>query len=133
MEKNKKVLWLPQHTPTPEQLKELEERGTIEYLKEISPKLFGKLANSPSSLKELSDLADELYTLCQKYYTVVLPIGSPAFNFLFASMYNTLGEAKMAGYHRNFVCAFAHTERLSVDNPDGTKTIKFKYEKFIYC
>lgn len=127
----KEILWVLQHTPTPAQIQELGN-GSITMLSEIEPKLYTALANSPSEYNELCKLADQLYQVCQRYDTVVLPIGSPAFNFIFASSYNTLGESLMAGYHRNFVCAFAHSKRVSQDNPDGTKTVRFNHEKFIY-
>jgi len=121
----KKILWACQHAPSPEQIKELD--GSIVELKNISQKLFLSLSNTPASVEAIEDLALQLQLECASYDEVVLPIGSPAFNFAFAR--------KVPRLNNPILYRFAHSKRVSEDKlqPDGTtvKTSVFKFEGWI--
>lgn len=128
----KKILWCPQHQITEDQRAELGP-VIIEDLQTVDPKLFKSLSNTTLD-SNLVDLADQLYKICQKYNVVVLPIGSPAFMFAFASQ-EAGGEPMMHPYHRRFQILFAYSERVSEDVPQSDGTVKkiaiFKHIKFI--
>ena len=121
-----KFLWCSVHVPTEEQIKELTNAGDIYYLKDIDPELQDKINNCPKDKLELSKMADDLgeYT---RYYLIVQPGGSPAFQFM-------LGHCLSYDVSWDRVL-YAHSERVSVDKaqPDGSiiKTSVFKHIKFI--
>lgn len=115
-----KTLWLPNHTPTTDQLRDL---GVVTKLSGLNPGLFEALANCPSSAYELEELAEQLCEVCLQWeYTeedtmpedcmIVGPIGSPAFMFIFAQ--------KCA--EMDLVVTFSHSERVSTETvqEDGT-------------
>lgn len=121
----KKILWACQHAPTKEQINTLD--GIIVELKHVNPSLFGSLSNTPASIEAIEDLALQLQLECSSYDIVVLPIGSPAFNFAFARRVPTIDNPVQY--------KFAYTQRVSIDEPqpDGTvrKTSIFKFEGWI--
>lgn len=114
-----------QHRLTNEQLEELKLLGftNVKTLEEANPPLFKALSNTPSSEGELDKLATELAQTSANFDAVVLPIGSPAFNFLISRKLNNKGVL------------FAHSERVSIEEPneDGSiiKKSVFKHIKFI--
>ena len=120
-----KILKAIQHQLTSEQILELNEKFNnpeIINFSDVNPELFKKIANSPSDVRELSNLAEEFGKFCNMYDGVVLPIGSPAFNH-------------MLRFKIIVPVLFAHSERQSVDElqPDGSvkKINIFKHVKFI--
>lgn len=125
-----KILIALQHQLTENQLAELKNLDTrveLEYLKDVNVKLFNTVANSPSDVVELVVAAQELENLCREYEKVLLPIGSPAFMFGFAAV--------VATRQSKTKFLFSHSERQSeeVPGPGGTteKKMIFKHMKFI--
>jgi len=122
-----KILWTLQHNPTKEQLEQLSQLGEVHYLSVVYPELFNKLKDTPPDIEEQVKLAEELYALCLKYDKVVLPIGSPSFQFIFA--YITCKKGK------KFKVLYSHTRRMSreIQLEDGTvkKETIFQHEKFL--
>jgi hypothetical protein len=130
------VLWCPNHETTERQRYELEAReqnpvsGTrkevyIVPLKMANPKLFSELSNCPGDWENLRVLAYRLLDECKKYDTVVLPIGSPGLQYMFAQI----------TYKGCFRVLFAHSERESQDasQPDGSvKKISVFTHKFFF-
>ena len=124
------ILICMQHQLTEEQLTELNILDTqvkIEYLKDVDLTLFNNVANSPSDIRELAIVAQEMENLCRNYNKVLLPIGSPAFMFCLASVIATRQPKT------RFL--FSHSERQSIEapGPGGVveKKIIFKHVKFI--
>lgn len=116
-----KFIWASAHKPTPEQLQECEG-GDIIYL---PVELQSKLNNTPASLKELIELADELTRNCRNLGGTILvqPGGSPAF------------QAVLGTRNTWIPMWYAHSERVSQDEPQADGSIKkisiFKHVKFI--
>jgi hypothetical protein len=136
----KKILSTLNHTLSPSQLSELKE--PVALLKEVDPALASALSNCPGDRKELEKLAYQLYRLIQDsdYQEVILPVGSPAFLWVFASLCSHRHE-EFTGYHgglgwapdqeeQKFCVRFAHSERKSVEVslPDGTVEKKAVFE-----
>lgn len=109
-----------QHALTPEQNKDFALAKSVSTLREIDPVLFAKLANiSPTiSSGELRLLANELAQLLRGYDVAILPIGSPEFGMVLASV---MGYIAYSG-ELIATCVFARSERVSVDEaqPDGS-------------
>jgi hypothetical protein len=107
------VLVCMQHALTPEQSKDFSLAKSVSYLREVNPELFGKLSNiSPSiSMGELRLLANELAQLLRSYDAAILPIGSPEFGMVLASV---MGYIAYSG-EIIATCVFARSERVSVD------------------
>lgn len=133
----KLILWCPVHTPTPEQLGDLKGFEIIR-LEDISPPLFRELANCPDEPQRLEEMAKRLSVLIKdKIYTkTVLPVGSPAFNFILPLA--LIREDAWYGADSlgcRFHIMFSHSVKESVEshNSDGsvTKTSVFKHRKFI--
>jgi hypothetical protein len=126
----KYTMWCPAHRATLEQLAELAEwpGGELFLLSEQAPELFARLTDCPSDVKSLHNMAEELIEVARRLRCkyVVLPIGSPAFNFVLAPKLE----------RRRFHVGFAHSRRESQDvpQPDGTvkKVSLFRHEKFIW-
>ncbi len=115
------------HTLVPAQEAELKGKfkvEKIEYLKDVSGSLFQKLTNCQPETTWLKDTAKELFRLCSKYDYIILPIGSPAFMWVFAT------EAVGA-----ISALFAHSVRKSFDVVKGDGTVEkksvFEHVKFI--
>lgn len=122
---SEKFLWCSAHTPTKEQLTELEARGSVEYLSNLFPELQERLNNSPSTRGGLFLLADDLHSLTRdEDYILVQPGGSPAFQFI-------LGK-ELPKYRE---VLYAHSQRVSEDVPQADGSIKkvstFKHLGFI--
>lgn len=127
----KKILNTMQHALQSVQLNELAEiygaNILVDYLSTVNPGLFAELSNCPANTDRLEALAIELCSVIknENYEAVILPIGSPAFMFIFAKRANTMSAN----------CLFAHSIRQSVErtNADGTvtKTQVFNHLKFI--
>ena len=130
-ERRWKILVAMQHALSEEQTTQIVEctRGThpfeVEYLKEINPSLFERLSSLDGS-EVLSVLANNLVRLLHggDYIGVILPIGSPAFMAEFVTVAHTEWTSVPA-------MVFAHSDRISVDNGDGTKTTKFVHKGWI--
>lgn len=117
-----KILWCPQHQPTAEQLSELNSE--VVNLKDVmSEDIYKKLLNCPGDPMELGSLVDAMVEICHRFSKVVLPIGSPAFNFILSPLL------------RRVKVLFAHSERVSVDEPQADGSVKkvaiFRHLKFI--
>ena len=125
----KKILVTMQHKLTMDQLLELGEKYpnyTIETLEGMNPSLFKSVANCSNKVEDLLHNAVALALLINSYEAVILPIGSPAFNYLLS---NKLFELKYEG-----AVLFAHSERVSVEkvvNGTVVKTNEFKHINFI--
>jgi hypothetical protein len=123
-----------QHNLNEDQIKVLGNETNIFNLKEINHELFSKLANSPDNKKDMITLANEfidymVYMQKNRWRNVTfhLPIGSPAFQYILSGIihhYNSINELQLR-------VDFSHTDRISVDNTDGTKTNKFEFKHFI--
>ena len=130
----KKVLVCFQHALTTEQSVSLGSYGEVSHLRDVDPDLFARLCNTPGETERLRSLAHELHYVAigdmLNYDYVVLPIGSPAFMFMFSGVCKTLG-----GMMPEPVYLFAHSVRDSVDEPqaDGSivKRSIFRHEKWI--
>lgn len=116
-----KILWCPQHQATAEQLAELSSE--VVNLKDVSEDIYNKLLNCPGDPMELGSLVDAMVEICHRFSKVVLPIGSPAFNFILSPLL------------RRVKVLFAHSERVSVDEPQADGSVKkvaiFRHIKFI--
>lgn len=114
-----------QHDLTEAQVKELEEKYFIHFLKNENPELFGKISNCPDNAKDLMSLAKEAYWFTAKHEAVLLPLGSPAFNYIFNNFLSQSNKPKL----------FAHSERVSVEQKqaDGSviKKSVFVHKHFI--
>ena len=126
-----KILICMQHQLTEDQLIELNNLDTrveIEYLKDVDTKLFNSVANSPDDVRALAIAAQSLENSCRfGYDAVLLPIGSPAFMFCFATV--------VATRQTKTKFLFSHSERQSIEvpGPNGTveKRMVFKHTHFI--
>ncbi|HPW67759.1 MAG TPA: hypothetical protein PLS84_11860 [Salinivirgaceae bacterium] len=124
----KKILNTMQHALTSEQETDLGGMFGIYYLRELQDvnfELFKQLSNIAVD-SDLNDLANCLLEVARKFDIVILPIGSPAFMFKFA----TKTPANM-----DITFLFAHSDRIAIEktNDDGTitKTSIFKHVKFL--
>lgn len=109
------------HNLTPAQTSELNELGHVALLREAHPELFAKLSNTPGITSELEKLVSQFLDVCQDYTTVVLPIGSPAFNHILALQGGLNFASKVV---------YAHSERKSIEvqKEDGTVEKKTVFE-----
>jgi hypothetical protein len=124
----KKILNTMQHVLTDEQIADLSgmfNNANVSDLRDVDNELFKQLS-SVSVDASLNDLANQLLEVSRKFDIVILPIGSPAFMFKFA----TKTHANM-----DIVFMFAHSDRIAIEkqNEDGTvtKTSVFKHVKFL--
>ena len=126
-----KVIWCSVHTPTTEQLEELEswlDEGELLYLKDINPVLFDTLVNSPSMSYELLGLAKTLDELAREMNAILVqPSGSIAFQYMF-------GKVAMTNFYVTSVL-YSHSKRVSEDVPQEDGSVKkisiFKHECFV--
>lgn len=126
-----KVIWCSVHTPTTEQLEELEswlDEGELLYLKDINPVLFDTLVNSPSMSYELLGLAKTLHELAREMNAILVqPSGSIAFQYMF-------GKVAMTNFYVTSVL-YSHSKRVSEDVPQEDGSVKkisiFKHECFV--
>lgn len=107
----KKLLWCCQHAISAEQRKDLSD-FQISFLSEENPVLFKSLSNCPASSIALQDLAFQLSLECTKFDIAIMPIGSPAFQFIFAYKVceMNIGDKELA-----VGIWFAYSERDSYD------------------
>jgi hypothetical protein len=133
-----------QHALTPAQIEAAKQLGEIRNLKDVAPNIFAKLQNMDGS-ENLEKLAFELHRKISSVVSgetgdgtyedgsdelrevfVHLPIGSPAFMFVFA---------RTSGSHVNVRFLFSHTRRMIEESIglDGepTKKTSFIFENFI--
>lgn len=117
----KTLLVCMQHNLTQQQFNELKDYD-IFYLKDVNPDLFKYIANCPGDEEELRNISFQLIEVANKYSTVLLPIGSPAFMYLFAQEF--FGKV-----------LFSHSERISKDEMQADGSVKkvsiFNHVKFI--
>lgn len=134
-----KILVAMNHELTPEQLQELDRvygNPKIFYLKDVNHPLFRQLEQCPSDEGNLRNLADHLAEEMKEFDYTILPIGTPAFNFLLP-LYLAWNDALFGADLRlmRFKVLFAFSTRNVVEkrNDDGTieKKVIFKHEKFI--
>ena len=127
-----KLMWCSAHTPTNEQLLELNAKfpnGDLVYLKDLDTLLFAAMSNTPDDSYALHELALTVCNFACRHEVdyLVQPGGSPAFQV-------ALGVTK-TNYPTAPDLMYAHSERVSVDKheSDGsvTKTSVFKHQKFI--
>jgi hypothetical protein len=129
----KKILIAIAHKLSMDQLLELGSLYPdycIETLEGVNPSLHKTLSLScPDNVNELNKLALELCDILTDYAVVLLPIGSPAFNFALAinihSNKNKIWSLEVL---------FSHSEKVSVEKVVDNKTVKtneFKHKKFI--
>jgi hypothetical protein len=129
-----------QHALTADQLAELKALGYDEvvHLRDLNPELFAGMANTPGNEAEVGLLAFKLMgemvtfggRLCD---ACLLPLGSPALMFSFARMLGRETVDVESSWVPDFF--FAHSERVSEDQPqlDGTvkKVVVFKHIRFL--
>lgn len=128
--KRNKVLVCLNYTLTENQKAELYILGydTIVYLAEIDPILSAKLMHTPADERELQHLAYWLGNIVKNagVSAVVLPIGSPAFMYLFT--------LRMSCQRKKQVF-FSHSDRVSreVVKEDGSveKMSEFRHVRFL--
>lgn len=120
-----------QHALTAEQIEQLGVMfpgEKILHLRDINSELFAGLANCPADERLMIGMAEHLAEILDydMIDQVILPIGSPAFMFCFA---RTIGQFRKTPF------LFAHTERVSEDQPQSDGTIKkvavFKHVKWL--
>jgi len=122
-----KVLWCPQHDMNIAQELELtsnlEINVDIRFLNEVDNSLYKELCNCPADRKILRLLAKELADHCLDFSKVIMPIGSPAFQYEFGKTVNS--DTKII---------FAHSERVSEEIKQADGSIKkisvFEHIKF---
>jgi len=127
----KKILWAIPHQMLKEQEEELRSAlGTdIEIVRLADDPTAPDITYTPASKKDIFLLAERLinYALNKGFYLIVQPAGSPAFQFALGAV---------AGHYCGLRVAYAHSERVSVDEvqEDGSvkKTSVFKHKKFIF-
>ncbi len=117
------------HDLTKEQVEAVEKTFgkniVICNLREDSPELFSELTNCPSDLGDLRKLLEKFIFYINQLnpFAIHLPIGSPAFMFLFSR--ESYG----------IISVFSHAERevIETKKDDGSvvKTSVFKFKKFI--
>lgn len=132
----KKILVATQHNLTSAQIESLNGAEFV-YLKDVNPDLFNKLAsmNGEENLVKLTNefintLKVSSSVALDNYYPydyVIMPIGSPAFN---ANLCVVMG---MFGYFDEMGLKFlySHSDRMVVENFDGSKTVTFQHKKWI--
>lgn len=116
-----KVIWCSVHTPTTEQLEELQswldEGDELMYLKDINPVLFDTLINSPANNYELLGLAKTLHELSREMDAILVqPSGSIAFQYMF-------GKVAMTNFYVTRVL-YSHSNRVSEDIPQEDGSVK---------
>ena len=128
------VINMVQHALTKEQEEELGKLGRIECGREILPSIYPKIANSPNTSLEIGRLVNEFYTnlldISEKEEVYVhLPLGSPAFMFMFGQVVGSRGKWEGMKF------VFSHSERVSIDEKqeDGSvvKRSVFKFSHLI--
>lgn len=119
-----KILVAMNHKLSWEQVTSLEQKYSnleIVYLCDIQPAMFECLANCPDEEQQLQVLAHNLSTIALAFDKIILPIGSPAFMYIFARI--------------NYIEAlFSHSIRCSeeVETANGIeKRSVFKHIKWI--
>ena len=120
-----KLLWCSAHTPTKEQLNELEIIGKLTFLKDINPSLQEKINNCPSDRTELTNMCWSLGALGKfEEFTLVQLGGSPLFLMIAGQLLG--GDVSVI---------FADSERISEDIPQADGSIKkistFRHKGFI--
>lgn len=123
-----KVLVAMQHKLTDAQLSSIVDCSKMDkpvdvvYLKDVDADLFASLASMKWG-DDLNALAKRLHNAINDggYLAVIMPIGSPAFMATFCMM-KTDNMPRLL---------FSHSDRVSVDNGDGTKTSTFVHVKWI--
>ena len=123
-----KVLSVLNHDMTANQKSGL---GTISNIQDLGFRWAESLKNCPQERYKLDALANKLAKVAIKYDVVILPVGSPAFMFLFAQK---IAKMRIDGIETEFW--FAHSERKSVETiTDGTVTKKsiFEFRGWIKC
>lgn len=134
----KKILNTMNHVLSNEQIIDLNnmfDNVDVLDLRDVDNELFKQLSNITVD-SDLNYLANCLLEVARKFDIVILPIGSPAFMFKFAtkippkfpSIFNP-------PVNMDLTFLFAHSDRVSVEkqNEDGTitKTNVFKHVKFL--
>ena len=110
-----KFLWASAHTPTSNQMEDLNKQGTVKYLKEINPDLHKQLVSIKLDT-DLSELAKDLLNFCiDEGFTLVQPAGNPAFMV-------ALGRELGLGLQPDIL--FSFSERVSKDIPQEDGTVK---------
>lgn len=127
-----KVIWCSVHTPTTEQLEELQswldEGDELMYLKDINPELFDTLINSPANNYELLGLAKALHELAREMSAILVqPSGSIAFQYM-------LGKVSMTNFYVTGIL-YSYSERVSEDIPQEDGSVKkisiFRHKCFV--
>lgn len=139
----KKILNTMQHALTDEQIIDLNNMFTqnnISNLRDVDNELFKQISNI-SVDANLNDLAEQLLNVAKEFDIVILPIGSPAFMFKFATKIPPKFPSILfpnifnPPVNMDLTFLFAHSDRVSVEkqNEDGTitKTNIFKHVKFL--
>jgi len=132
-----KILKILNHNPTKEQLESLAELyGDDFQLVELPERLQGCVINSPSNEDLLINVAREIAEYIyfnRDFDTVILPAGSPAFQFLLAKILESF-ERLPHHTHLRKDYLFAHSERKIVEEEKDGQVIKtsvFKFKKWI--
>lgn len=138
-----KLLNATQHNLTLEQVRharlychENTELLLILSLADVDPDLFNTLQNITED-GELKKLALRLLRVVNQFDYVHLPIGSPAFMWIFAQVCAEYYDSGDGVWHQPLQAKilFSYSKRDSVDEkfPDGTvkKRQIFKFEKFV--
>ena len=131
--KTNTILWTPNHAITENQMTELKNLGYDKVIKlsELAPELAGTLSNTSDDVEELEAIVNRLDEHCRDTGAAVLPVGSPAFMFLFSKK---RAWWDMDGIGDNYKVFFAHSERESKDQPQPDGSVKkisvFKHVRF---
>ena len=108
------------HKPLKSQLDDLDARS-IDFVMDMD--IGPRLAQCPSDIVQIEDLADELIEVVSHYDAVVLPIGSPAFNFCLAQKMSSLAVKIL----------FSHSVTDCVEDENGVKRSVFVHRGFIHA
>jgi len=127
------------HKPTPEQIAELKEKFGMKELNLLPEEIQARINNCPDNWGELYGIAKEVHTYLKttKVTHLICLGGSPAFQHIFTSLSLSESEAECVVWGPPFKSMFAHSNRVSVDDPqpDGSviKKSVFKHSHFIVC
>lgn len=119
-----KNLWASPHSPTPEQI---AEAGDFVFLRDLNSDLQERLENSPTSFRELNNLAELLLDYCREnHYNLYQPAGNPSFQFALGWTARQYGDVDV--YY-----AYSIRESQEVIQPDGSikKIAVFRHKEFI--
>jgi len=127
-----RTLVLIQHELTNDQMDDFERLygdSVFNPISDVDRELFESL-KSMNADSDIKGLVHRVKRHMDSYDFVIMPIGSPYFN---AMLFIHLGMMKGTSHdmEKSPKVLFSHSDSVSVDNADGTKTVSFKHVKWL--